>query len=336
MIDLSGLLTGERVCTAHLILGSVILGSVILGGASPLLGADRSAVRGAAVQPLSGQVQTSPVQPSDRATVFGVEPLDVDIHWTAYYVTPVEKTTPGKGHPIDFVDRQGIEVRVDLTTSSYNEATMEAVAVGTDKEGRQRYAYRLENGVWHELPEGAAAMGNQVNALVPLTDIAADQKRYPSGSMIYLPEAVGVKFADGKPMDGYFWVADAGGAIVGNHFDLFIGDGTLYKDFTSRKIKGSYKTTIYKLPNLPEAKNPRNHAGLAAILRDIDLITDSAEPSHKEALDAALLSFQHANSRIPPAEYGNPVGAITLWFLTQAELKYQAERSKTKTNDATK
>jgi 3D (Asp-Asp-Asp) domain-containing protein len=29
-------------------------------------------------------------------------------------------------------------------------------------------------------------------------------------------------------MDGYFWVADTGGAIVGNHFDLFIGDETLY------------------------------------------------------------------------------------------------------------
>ena len=50
----------------------------------------------------------------------------------------------------------------------------------------------------------------------------------------------------------------------------------------------------------------------------------------------ALLSFQHANSRIPPAEYGNSVGAITLWFLTQAELKFQAERSKTKTSDAIK
>ena len=125
----------------------LILGSVILGGASPLLGADRSAVPGDAVQPQSGQVQTSPVQPPDKPKVFGVKPVDVDIRWTAYYVTPVEKTIPGKGHPIDFVDRQGIKVRVDLTTSSYDEATMEAVAVGIDKEGRKRYAYRLENGV---------------------------------------------------------------------------------------------------------------------------------------------------------------------------------------------
>jgi IstB-like ATP binding protein len=75
------------------------------------------------------------------------------------------------------------------------------------------------------------------------------------------------------------------------------------------------------------AKNPRTDAGLAAILRDIGLIP--AEPAPKEALDAALLSFQRANSRIPPAEYGNPAAATTLWFLTQAELKFQVERSKT-------
>ena len=169
-------------------------------------------------------------------------------------------------------------------------------------------------------------MGNQFNALAPLIDVAADQKRYPYGSMIYVPDAVGKKFADGESMDGYFWVADTGGDIVGDHFDAFIGDETLYRDFTSRKIKPYYKTTIYKLPTLPEAKNPRTDAGLAAILRDIGLI---AESPPKEALDAALLSFQRANSQIPPAEYGNPAAATTLWFLTQAELKFQAERSKT-------
>jgi 3D (Asp-Asp-Asp) domain-containing protein len=314
----------------------LILGSLIFGGASPLLGADRSAIPGAAVQPQSEQVQTSPVQPSDKLKVFGVKPVHVDIHWTAYYVTPVEKTTPGKGHPILVVDNQGKKVRVILTTSSYEKATMEAVAVGIDKKGRKRYAYRVEDDLWHELPKGAAAMGNQSDVLMPLIDVAADQKRYPYGSMIFVPDAVGKKFADGESFDGYFWVGDSGGAIVGNHFDLFIGDETLYKEFTRRALKSRYKTTIYKLPNLPEAKNPRNDAGLAAILRDIGLITDPAEPPPKEALDAALLSFQHANSRIPAAEYGNPVGAITLWFLTQAELKFQAERSQTKTTDATK
>ena len=52
-------------------------------------------------------------------------------------------------------------------------------------------------------------------------------------------------------MDGYFWVADTGSAIVGDHFDLFVGDEALYKDFTSRKFKDRYKTTIYTLPKLP-------------------------------------------------------------------------------------
>jgi hypothetical protein len=113
----------------------LILGSVILGGASPLLGADPS---GADAQPNSKQVQTSPVQPSDKPEVFGVNPIQVEIHWTAYYVAPVEKTTPGKGHTILVVDRQGKKVSVALTTSSYDAATVEAGAVGIDKEGRKR------------------------------------------------------------------------------------------------------------------------------------------------------------------------------------------------------
>ena len=302
----------------------LILGSVILGGASPLLGADPS---GADAQPNSKQVQTSPVQPSDKPEVFGVNPIQVEIHWTAYYVAPVEKTTPGKGHTVLAVDRQGKQVPVALTTSSYDAATIEAVAVGIDKEGRKRYFYRVKDDVWHELPEGVEAMGNRVEALTKLTHVAADQKLYPYGSMIYLPAAVGKKFSDGESMDGYFWVADTGGDIVGDHFDLFVGDETLYRDFTSRKIKPYYQTIIYKLPELPKAKNPRTDAGLAAILRDIGLIPAESPP--KEALDAALLSFQRANSRIPPAEYGNPAAATTLWFLTQAELKFQVERSKT-------
>ena len=284
------------------------------------------------------RTSTSPVPPSDKSKVFGVKPVEVEIHWTAYYVAPVEKeTTPGKGHAILAVGRQGEKVRVVLTTSSYDAAIIEAVAVGIDKQGRKRYFYRVKNDVWYELPKGVEAMGNQTDALTHLTHIAADQKRYPYGSMIYLPDAVGKKFADGESMDGYFWVADTGGAIVGNHFDLFIGDETLYKDFTSRKFKDRYTTTIYPLPKLPTAKNPRTNAGLAAILRDIGLITGPTEPPPpREALDAALLSFQRANSRIPPAEYGNPAAATTLWFLTQAELKFQAERSKTETTDATR
>jgi 3D (Asp-Asp-Asp) domain-containing protein len=262
----------------------LILGSVILDGALPLLGANPSAVTGAAAEPNSEQVQTSPVQPSDKPKVFGVKPIQVDIHWTAYYVAPVEKTIPGKGHTVLVVDRQGKKARVVLTKSSYDAANMEAVAVGIDKQGRKFYAYRVQADVWHQLPKGAEAMGNQVNALTRLTDVAADQKRYPYGSMIYLPDAVSKKFADGESMDGYFWVGDAGGAIVGNHFDLFVSDETLYKDFISRKFKDRYKTTIYKLPELPKAKNPRTNAGMAAILRDIGLITAAEPPPRKRSM----------------------------------------------------
>src|SRR6516165_2352303 len=105
----------------------LIFGSVILGGALPSLGADPSAVTGAEAQPNTKQIQTSPVPPPDKSKVFGVKPVEVEIHWTAYYVAPVEKeTTPGKGHAILAVDRQGNKIPVVLTTSSYDAANIEA------------------------------------------------------------------------------------------------------------------------------------------------------------------------------------------------------------------
>ena len=115
----------------------LILGSAILGGASPLtFGADPSAIPGAAVQPESGQVQEfRPFQSSDKPKVFGVKPVHVDIRWTAYYITPVEETTPDKGHHITVMDRQGNNVHVFLTAASYEAANMEAVHVGIDKKG---------------------------------------------------------------------------------------------------------------------------------------------------------------------------------------------------------
>jgi 3D (Asp-Asp-Asp) domain-containing protein len=174
--------------------------------------------------------------------------------------------------------------------------------------------------VWRELPEGVAAMGNKVNALTPLLYVAADQRLYPYGSLIYLPAAVGVRVSGHPPLDGYFWVGDSGGAIRGNHFDLFVGDEALYNNLLLRNVAPHYKTTIYPLPKLPKAQDPRNDAGMAAILRRLRFL-DAAAPPTPETLKAAVLAYQKSNPHIPPAEYGDPDAAATLWFLTQEALK---------------
>ncbi|MCE0484947.1 MAG: hypothetical protein LV479_12010 [Methylacidiphilales bacterium] len=250
-----------------------------------------------------------------------VNSRQVGIQWTAYYVTPVKFVPPKKGVPVTFIDRDGKKHQIFLTRDAYDRAEVEAVAVGVDKQGNERFAYRVSRGVWRELPEGSAGMGNKMNTLVPMIHVAAEQKKYPYATMIFLPIAVGVKLSGGAPMDGYFWVSDTGSGVKGNHFDLFVGDEKAYQDFLSRDKKPTYETTIYPLPEPPKGFDPRTDGGLAAILQSQDIFKDESKPVDDEKLVEALLLFQRANPHIPRAEYGDPNGATTLWFLTQAAMK---------------
>jgi len=252
------------------------------------------------------------------------QPGQVDIQWTAYYITPAKMAEPGKGRTVTYTDLTGKTTKLTVTEETYKQGEVEAAAVGVDKNGVEHFAYRVSPGVWKELPQGCAGMGNKLNALVPLMHVAADQRKFPYGSMVYCPMAVGIKLGDGEPMDGYFWVSDVGSGVTGNHFDLFVGDDGTYKDFTSRDAKPTYPTTIYRLPNPPKNLDPRTDDGLAAILRQEGYLKDDVNPLEKYKILDALLLFQQANPHIPVAEYGNPKAATTLWFLVQAALKSTA------------
>jgi 3D (Asp-Asp-Asp) domain-containing protein len=63
--------------------------------------------------------------------------------------------------------------------------------------------------------------------LVPYRTIAVDRSVIPIGSVIYIPEARGqwVTLPSGEQVvhDGYFYAADVGNAIQGNHIDVFAG-----------------------------------------------------------------------------------------------------------------
>jgi 3D (Asp-Asp-Asp) domain-containing protein len=63
--------------------------------------------------------------------------------------------------------------------------------------------------------------------LEPYRTIATDHAEIPLGSVIYIPKARGtqIKLTTGRIIthDGYFFVGDKGGAIKGNHIDVFIG-----------------------------------------------------------------------------------------------------------------
>jgi 3D (Asp-Asp-Asp) domain-containing protein len=63
--------------------------------------------------------------------------------------------------------------------------------------------------------------------IVPYRTIAVDKKVIPLGSLVFIPEAVGTKIQlPDKTVfihDGYFFAADVGSLIKGNHIDVFTG-----------------------------------------------------------------------------------------------------------------
>lgn len=67
--------------------------------------------------------------------------------------------------------------------------------------------------------------------LVPFKSIAVDSSIIPYGSVLYIPEAKGISYTDvdgfQKKHDGYFFAADTGSKIIGNHIDVFIGAETI-------------------------------------------------------------------------------------------------------------
>jgi len=63
--------------------------------------------------------------------------------------------------------------------------------------------------------------------LVPYRTVAVDPTRIPYGTVLYIPAAKGIQIqlenGSTAEHDGYFFAGDTGGAIKGNHIDVFTG-----------------------------------------------------------------------------------------------------------------
>jgi 3D (Asp-Asp-Asp) domain-containing protein len=98
-------------------------------------------------------------------------------------------------------------------------------------------------------PFGDGVAGCQ---LVPYRTVAADPAFLKSGTVIFVPSAVGEKLPNGEKHDGYFFVGDAGGAIKGNHLDIFQGDQPAGFSFIRSRNKPLYKAFIVTDPHSVE------------------------------------------------------------------------------------
>jgi 3D (Asp-Asp-Asp) domain-containing protein len=67
--------------------------------------------------------------------------------------------------------------------------------------------------------------------LVPYRTIASDRTCLELGTVLHIPLAVGHSLPGGSQHDGYFFVGDVGGAIKGNHLDVFNGKQDVAFDF---------------------------------------------------------------------------------------------------------
>ena len=93
---------------------------------------------------------------------------------------------------------------------------------------------------------GVAANGD---ALVPFRTIAVDPSVIPLGTVLYIPELVGIKLPDGTTHDGYVLAHDTGQGILGNRIDVFVGyevdvDNTLTRSGKIRNMRAVHVNRV--------------------------------------------------------------------------------------------
>lgn len=102
--------------------------------------------------------------------------------------------------------------------------------------------------------------------LVPYRTIAVDRSLIPIGSVIYIPAARGtvVTLPSGQRVthDGYFYAADVGGAINGNHIDVFLGvaEQNPFR-FVTSSPKGTFEAYLVNDPQIQQTLAALHRSG---------------------------------------------------------------------------
>lgn len=144
----------------------------------------------------------------------------------------------------------------DLTLNYAGKGKFEQVDCSKCKKYSKYTNKGIRYSLWYKA-NGKFGDGVQGYILVPYRTIAVDKKIIPIGTVIFIPDAVGkeITLPNGEIMlhDGYFFSADIGGDIKGNHIDVFTGE---FKSKSFGFIKSDAKGTFdaYIIDNL-ELKN---------------------------------------------------------------------------------
>lgn len=119
----------------------------------------------------------------------------------------------------------------------------------------KKYSKYSNKGIGYSLwYKAKGTYGDGVNGyiLIPYRTIAVDKQILPIGTVLFIPDAVGneVILPNSEKMihDGYFFSADIGGDIKGNHIDVFTGLSES-KPFQFIKSKSSGTFNAYIINN---------------------------------------------------------------------------------------
>jgi len=94
--------------------------------------------------------------------------------------------------------------------------------------------------------------------LVPYRTVAVDRTQIPLGSVIYIPAARGqvVTLDSGQQLyhDGFFYAADVGSGIKGNHIDVFLGTNSRNPfSFVNSKRGDTFQAYLIQDPDISQA-----------------------------------------------------------------------------------
>lgn len=191
---------------------------------------------------LGNVLQGGPSAPQGEIIAPNISNLTQKIFYATHYHTPIVNSL-NSGH--ELLDATGKVLGPKLSTKDWCDAAMEGSVIVKLSDGtmetfnfhstgsfeqvncKSYFDHRPSHFVRFFKVNSRFGLGVSGYHLVPFRSVATDPKFVPTGSVLFIPEAKGVRvtLSDGTNWthDGYFLAADVGGAIRGNHFDVFIG-----------------------------------------------------------------------------------------------------------------
>lgn len=165
--------------------------------------------------------------------------------WATHY-SIVRAKASENGHPLlgiggeplgpllserDFC-RASMEGTIEVTAADGKRRVFDFDGVGSDQQVDCTRYYPRHPAIGRSRFKRSRGIGRGARGveLVPYRTIAVDPSVIPLGSLVYIPAARGTLVRLSKTEtyvhDGYFYAMDTGGAIEGNHIDVFLGYAT--------------------------------------------------------------------------------------------------------------